>query len=184
VAATIPERLVRVAVGLGDTEREHRLLPALTQTHELVVLHRALAADDLLDRARAGGVDLLLVAADLHRLNDERQRELLAAGIPLVVLAAPVDQPRWRQAGALVVDVEASPAEVRQAVMTALDGTALIGAEPEAGLPGAEQVGQRVEDALAAGERAAVPATVAVASAPGSPGRSTVALNLAASLGR
>ena len=176
---SVIEPLVRLAVGLGDTEREHRLLPALTQNHDLVVVHRALAAEDLLERARAGGVDLLLVAGDLHRLNGERQRELAGTGVPTVVLAAAADRERWRQAGAAVVDLEAGPAEVREAITAVLEGSvpAVQLDEPE-GLATGDGTDAQIDDS-----RSTVPALIAVTSAPGSPGRSTVALNLAASLG-
>ena len=172
------ERLVRLAVGLGDTEREHRLLPALTQNEELVVVQRSLAADELLERIRAGGVDVALLAGDLHRLSADRQRQLLGCGVPVVVLSAPAEQAHWRSAGSAVVGLDASAAEVSEAIAAVLDGLA----------PAAEPAEERIDVAAepeddAGGSTSSVPSLIAVAGAAGSPGRSTVALNLAASLG-
>jgi DNA-binding transcriptional LysR family regulator len=108
---------------LGDTEREPRLLPALTHNQELVVVHRSLAADELLERIRAGGVDVALLAGDLHRLSVDRQRELLGSGVPVVVLSAPAEQAQWRSAGAAVVDLDAGATDVREAISAVLEGT-------------------------------------------------------------
>ena len=170
-------RLIRLAVGLGDTEREHRLLPELTQNQELVVVHRSLAADELLDRLNARDVDVALLAGDLHRLNADRQRELLGCSVPLVVLSATAEQAQWRAGGAAVVDLDASATELREAIAAVLDGTYATPAPAEETIE-AVQHGDDSGDSVAS-----VPSVIAVASAPGSPGRSTVALNLATSLG-
>src|SRR5947209_12022265 len=93
---TGPDRFVpedapplRLAVGLGDPAREQAILPALGEAGDLVVAERCLAAEPLIARARAGQVDVVLVAFDLHRLGGTGLAELARTGVPLVLLAPP-----------------------------------------------------------------------------------------------
>jgi septum formation inhibitor-activating ATPase MinD len=84
-------QLVRLAVGLGDPEREGALLPRLArpprpQPVAVVVAQRCLSADDVVGCVRAGRADAVLVAFDLHRLTRDRLDELLALRVPLVLL--------------------------------------------------------------------------------------------------
>ena len=84
-------QLVRLAVGLGDPEREGALLPLLGQPQRrqpvaVVVAQRCLSADDVVGCVRAGRADAVLVAFDLHRLTRDRLSDLLALRVPLVLL--------------------------------------------------------------------------------------------------
>jgi hypothetical protein len=83
---------LRLAVGLGDPERERRLLPALDADEGLVVVRRCLAAEELLAAARSGRVDAVLVARDLVRLTEDALVDLARTRLPLVVLAAEPDR--------------------------------------------------------------------------------------------
>src|SRR5205823_2590380 len=80
---------LRLAVGLGDPAREQAILPALGEAGDLVVAERCLAAEPLIACARAGRVDVVLVAFDLHRLGGTGLAELARTGMPLVLLAPP-----------------------------------------------------------------------------------------------
>ena len=83
---------LRVAVGLGDPEREERLLPMLRSLKEISAVERCLAGDDLLEYARSGQVDVLLAAFDLHRLNDAILAEIGRTRVPLVLLGPQPDE--------------------------------------------------------------------------------------------
>src|SRR5437764_1800435 len=78
---------LRLAVGLGDPEREQRLLRALGESSEFVVSQRCLAAEPLLAAIRGGHVDAALVAFDLHRLSQGALSELTRSRVPVVLLA-------------------------------------------------------------------------------------------------
>src|SRR5438034_9671320 len=82
-AATVS---IRLAVGLGDPEREHFLLPALAESGDFVVVARCLAADQLLACLQRGRVDAALLAADLHRLTESALGDLERARLPPVLL--------------------------------------------------------------------------------------------------
>src|SRR4051794_21093854 len=74
---------LRVAVGLGDPEREQRVLPGLGETGEFLVVRRCLAAEELLAAVRDDHLDAALVAFDLHRLGHSGLTELARAAVPL-----------------------------------------------------------------------------------------------------
>src|SRR5579883_757381 len=167
-----PPAAFRLAVALGDPERERALLPALAESGEFAIVERCLAADQLLGCLQHGQVDAALVAADLHRLSEGALAELTRTQTPVVLLAARPNDERWRGFPGPVLPLEAEPATTRQALLAALRGE-----RPRPAPPREESAAQPAE------APATELAVFSVASGPGSPGRTTVAIGLAAALG-
>lgn len=176
---------LRVAAGLGDSEREQRLLPALDESGEVQIAQRCLSAEEVLEAVKRRAVDVVLAAFDLHRLGTTALAELESTRTPLVILASDPEEPRWETLRGIVLPLTAEADLVLRALHAAVRGELLA---PEPGL-----ARQRLDDVSAEGAPAALSlpsdepnaatTVIAVASGPGSPGRSTVALNLAAALG-
>lgn len=167
---------IRLAVGLGDPEHERDLIPTLVESGELVVVQRCLSADQVLECVRREQIDAVVVAEGLHRLTGGLLADLARSRMPLVLLATNPDEPRWRGGTGLILSLGDDPSAVHQAILAAIRGERLVAPSP---------AGPSVE-APGSGDPAAPSpplAVVAVASGPGSPGRTTVALNLAAALG-
>lgn len=165
---------LRLAMGLGDTAREQELQQALDEAGDFIVTARCLAAEHLLACIQGGQVDVALVAYDLHRLSASRLSELARSPIPLVLLAPATGQGLW-QRFPRIVPLGADPQTVAQALHAAARG------EPPQPAPAAETA---IVEPL--GRAIAPPGALClltVASGRGSPGRTTVALNLAAALG-
>ena len=170
---------VRVVVGLGDPERERRLLPALAEFEDVRVVERCLSADQLLAAVSAGRADVALVAFDLHRLGTGALSDLESMRLPRVLLVRDPADPRWEAQRGVVLPDNADANLVRRALDAAIRGErlSLNGAVYEAAheAPQAEQA-----------EPSELPSTLSIiglCSGPGSPGRTTVAINLAAALG-
>lgn len=121
---------LRLAVGLGDPERERELLPDLTEAGEFIVAERCLAADQLLTAVRGGRVDAVLVAFDLHRLTSATLTELTRSRVPLILLAPHPGEPRWRTWPGIVLPLETDPGSIRQALEAAVRGERLRPAVP------------------------------------------------------
>lgn len=190
---------VRVILGVTDDAREKALLDALEGAGGYHIRRRLLASP-LLDDARADACDAVIVSADLTGLTATRLRELAGLGVPTVLLVDTPDPERWRGLASTVLPSNA-PAEE---VVAGLAGVLRIGRVPatrepsgaapdDLGTPAEPSRRRRapldgshaVESGGAAG---ASPDTdhclvVTVASGGGSPGRSTVAVGLAARLG-
>lgn len=178
---TLPDPPVpafRLAVALGDPERERELLPALGEGGTLAIVERCLSADQLLGILPSGRVDLALVADDLHRLSDNILAALSRTRVPLVVLAARPEDARWSARSVTVLPLDASPTIVRETLLAAWRGDRGERTQAEAAL----DVGKSDRHDSIEPARTGI-ATIALASGRGSPGRSLVALNLAASLG-
>src|SRR5207248_10181102 len=114
--------LLRLAVGLGDPERERRLLPALTEAGDLGTVARCLAGDQLVELVQDRWADAVLVAFDLHRLTSTALAELAQTRVPLVLLAPDPDDPRWQTLSTITLPIDASPEMVRQALVAAVRG--------------------------------------------------------------
>jgi Flp pilus assembly CpaE family ATPase len=175
IAQAIPP--IWIAVGLGDSEHERELLPALVESGEMVAVRRCLSADQLLECLRHERTDACLVAEGLHRLTLGALVDLARARMPLVLLTSNPDDPRWQHASGLILPLDADPATVRQALLAAVRGERSVpsvqATEAGAGAPTSPQ-SEASSSSLS---------VLAVASGPGSPGRTTVAVNLAAGLG-
>lgn len=167
---------IRVAVGLGDPERERTLLRSLTDREDLVVVERCLAAEQVLDCARQGRADALLVAFDLHRLTETILGELSKTRVPLVILTPyPADEP-WRSLHGVILPVETDVETVQQSLVAAVRG--------EEGSAPQDMASTNIDAPRSDVDRDVSEATIiAVASGQGSPGRTTIAINLAAALG-
>jgi Flp pilus assembly CpaE family ATPase len=166
----------RLVVGIGDPDRERRLLPGLAETEDLRIVERCLSADQLLEAVANGRADVVLVAFDLHRLGSSALADLDAAAIPRVMLVADAWDARWLATHGVVLPVDADVALVRRGIDAALHGESLVSQ--------AERAAPEVEPTPTAdAQPPAALSVIAVGSGPGSPGRTTVALNLAAALG-
>jgi Flp pilus assembly CpaE family ATPase len=177
---------VRVVVGLGDPERERRLLPALGEFEDVRIVERCLSADQLLDAVTAGRADVALVAFDLHRLGSSALADLDASRIPRVLLVRDPADPRWATQRGVVLDLDAEADVVLQAMAAAMRGERFLVdglvRDAAADLAAEEQATARAE----AAEHGATPdalSIIGLCSGPGSPGRTTVGINLAAALG-
>lgn len=169
---------VRVAAGLGDPERERSLLSALTDSGEIVIAERCLSADELLVCVHANQLDAALAAVDLHRLSVARLQDLARARMPVVLLVFDADAEHWQSFRGAVLPIDADAEMVRQALHAAVRGE-WPHPVPRRGKP-PEQMGEAIKTIQ---EPPTALSVITVASGPGSPGRTTVALNLAAALG-
>jgi MinD-like ATPase involved in chromosome partitioning or flagellar assembly len=181
---------LRIAVGLGAAEREQVLLPNLTAAGDIVIAGRCLAAEQLLAAASGNQIDALLVAADLHRLSETMLAELLRTQVPLVMLTSQPNEPPWASLPGPVLAFDADAEAVAEALFT----VARQGRQPgfavkleqiaatRSRLPSLTPIpGESPgEDAASASAERTI---IAIGGGPGSPGRTTVALNLAAALG-
>jgi Flp pilus assembly CpaE family ATPase len=166
---------LRVALGLGDQELEQRLRPALDGFDDTMVVAQCLAADQLLDVVESGQVDALVVSSHLYRLTDAILAQLERRGLPLVLLASdPLDE-RWSARRDPTLGHDADAALIRQALTAARRGQRV----PVARRPSAERL--PLKDA----DKPAAPSAriLAVTGGFGSPGRTSVGINLAAALG-
>jgi MinD-like ATPase involved in chromosome partitioning or flagellar assembly len=121
---------------------------------------------------------VVLLAFDLHRLSESRIEALARSRVPLVFLVPHVDDETWESFAGIVLPVEANADTVREGILAAIRGERpqLSRHQEEANLrpAGPELVADSQEVSLS---------VMAVAGGPGSPGRTTVALNLATALG-
>ena len=169
----------------------------------VTVVRRCVDLADLLATASAGTARAALLSADLRRLDREALTRLAAAGVAVVGLVPPGDEAadlRLRQLGVrTVLPADAGPAVISAAVLAAVDGggpgpapTAL--ADPRAALPDLPELpdlprqsgagsttGRPGEDGDRPGG-AARGRVVAVWGPTGAPGRTTVAVGVAAEL--
>jgi Flp pilus assembly CpaE family ATPase len=175
---------VRVVVGLGDPERERRLLPALGGFEDVRIVERCLSADQLLDAVTGGRADVALVAFDLHRLGSSALADLDASRIPRVLLVRDPTDPRWATQRGVVLALDAEADVVMHALAAAMRGERFFvdGLVADA----AERAEEEQASARTAVAKSATPDTLSIiglCSGPGSPGRTTVGINLAAALG-
>ncbi|MCL5108051.1 MAG: hypothetical protein M1401_04150, partial [Chloroflexi bacterium] len=169
---------LRLVVGLGDPECERELLPELSECGAFAIVERCLSADEVLACLERGRVDIALVSSDLHRLSAATLADLARARVPLVALARDPDEPRWQDLAGVVLPLEADPRAVREALVAAAHGRhsqpAIARTEPDTSLAELDQAPEGRSIALS---------PLVVTGGRGSPGRTTVALNLAVALG-
>jgi Flp pilus assembly CpaE family ATPase len=167
---------LRLALGLGDQALEQRLRPALDATDELLVVAQCLAADQLVQAVDSRQVDAVVVAWSLHRLTDAVLAHLEVAGVPVIVLVPdPADQ-RWHDRAGPVLPVDVDAPMLRQMLLDTRRGERVF-ARPR---PAPEPVVLKAADAPGSRPTGTV---LAVTGGVGSPGRTTLALNLATALG-
>jgi MinD superfamily P-loop ATPase len=166
---------LRVALGLGDQELEQRFLPALEALEGLTIVAQCLAADQLLQLVGARRVDAIVVAWSLHRLTDALLDELDRPGVTLVLLVADPSEERWLRRSGQVLSIRSQPEDVYQAIRAARPGVHPATRPP----PAPDPVNRKPVDRPGSGSGG----ILAVAGGAGSPGRTTLALNLATALG-
>ena len=195
-------RAVRVAVGAGAPPREREIIAALEAGSELTA-ERCLSADQLLECVRSGRAGAAVVSTALHRFEDGVVHALGELRVPFVLLAAPEDVTRWRGTPVEVLPLDAEPSAIRAALLALgvkprdeadRHRTGSNGGGPAAVAvrrpPDAEQLPDGQDEHAAAGTPTGspepsieVPSVIAVAGGHGSPGRTTLAVGLAAALG-
>jgi Flp pilus assembly CpaE family ATPase len=152
------------------------------------VVRRCVDVADLLATAAAGLGRAVLLSADLRRLDRESLTRLAVAGVGVVGVVAPDDadgEQRLRRLGiAHLVRTDADPSDVAAALVASVRAPSTINgaATAAAGALGDGRVpvqGDGSADDEAPVDRGRV---VAVWGATGAPGRSTLAVNLAAEL--
>lgn len=157
---------------------ESELVTAIEATAGYTVSRRCADLPDLLAAAAAGFGQVALVSADLRALDRPALHELASHGVEVAGVVAPDDdlgERRLRQLGlSVVLRADLASHEIDD-VLDSLD--------PLGHLPAAEGVSVVLADDLGESAQPIVAATVIAVWGPtGAPGRSTVALNLAAEL--
>jgi len=164
-----------VIVGLGRPQ-ERRLLAACRDDAYVRVAARCSSAPEVLALIQQGSGDVALLDEDLHLLDDEHLAHLDAAATPTVILAREPEDQRWQEVRSVVVlSADAEPSEVLIAVRAARHDERRIPArqEPRGPIPSASPDSSR-------------PGHLQVLtfwSGPGSPGRTTLAINWGVLLG-
>jgi Flp pilus assembly CpaE family ATPase len=180
---------VRVLAAVTGASWEPALVAALEgEASGLTVVRRCVDLPDLLAAAAAGTARAVLLSGELRRLDRDALSRLAAAGVAVVGLHTPGDpvaEARLRQLGIEQVHpADASPGELAAAVAAAV---ASPGRQSHAyGDPAAAVTGPDPSGAASAPvEAAAGPPSgrlVAVWGPTGAPGRTTVAVGVAAEL--
>jgi Flp pilus assembly CpaE family ATPase len=168
---------LRVALGLGDQELEQRLRPALDAADDLVVVAQCLAADQVVHVVESHQVDALVIAWSLHRLTDAVLAQIDRSGLPVVLLVPDPEDERWRTRSGSILPLVAEPAAIRQRLLAGRRGERVLRRSRTVPDPVTLKPAERPVSA------AADTRVIAIAGGAGSPGRTTVAINLAAALG-
>jgi Mrp family chromosome partitioning ATPase len=169
-------RALRLALALGDQELEQRLRPTLEASDSIEVAAQCLAADQVLEAAQARRVDVVLVAWGLHRLTDNVLVQLERTRLPLLVLAPDPDAARWSDRHAVVLPLHVDAATLRETIQATARGDR---PQPSPVAAHSESTPSRPRGSVDPDEVS----VIAVAGSARSPGRTTVALNLATALG-
>jgi MinD-like ATPase involved in chromosome partitioning or flagellar assembly len=182
---------VPVLTAVSDAQWEADLVSALRGSdHGVTVVRRCVDLADLLAAAAAGLARAVVLSADLRRLDRDALVRLAVAKVAVVGLVAAGDEPaerRLRQLGIEhVLAHDAGPAQVTAAVVAAVADLAATPmrnragrdlGDPASSLPDPPEQ-PATDDDLSAG----LGRLVAVWGPTGAPGRTTVAVNLAAEL--
>jgi MinD-like ATPase involved in chromosome partitioning or flagellar assembly len=180
--------MTRVAVltAIADPRREADVVAALAAHEPVQVSRRCVDVADLLAAAAAGIGTVAVVSADLRRLDREVLTRLAACGVAVVALVPDGDEAAERRVRQLgvghVVTGSATAADVAGAVVAATaqpvhapEFAYAGGWAPAPDLPGPRPPGDAAADD-------SVGRVVAVWGPTGAPGRSTVAVTVAAEL--
>ncbi len=179
---------VPVLTAVTGASWEAELVAGLERTPTgMSVVRRCVDLADLLAAAATGTARAALLSAELRRLDRDALARLAAARVAVVGLYTPGDETaetRLRQLGVLhLLPADAPPADIAAAVSAALHeqdpgtGPSVSWSQPLAGLPDAAEPGEP--------EPPVAPGTgrlVAVWGPTGAPGRTTVAVAVAAEL--
>jgi MinD-like ATPase involved in chromosome partitioning or flagellar assembly len=170
---------LRLALGLGDQELEQRLRPALDAAADVVVVAQSLAADHLLQIVESRQADAAVVAWSLHRLSETVLGQIEQAGLPVVLLVPHPEDERWRARRGPVLPLDSDAATILDVVLAARRGERPSTKSFNRARATSEPVTLKAADA----PQAPPDGIIAVAGGAGSPGRTTVAIGLAAALG-
>ncbi|MHB8620548.1 MAG: AAA family ATPase [Chloroflexota bacterium] len=143
----------------------------------LVVAQRCLTAEQLLDATL--NADVVLVSSDLHRLNQEALAALTAHGRPLLLLGSVPGFDAAARTRVVALPMDTDPDQVCQALRALLSGQPVAQAVTELAPKPAEVKGPPT----ASDGGSILAGLTVVISSHGSPGCTTVALNLATALG-
>jgi MinD-like ATPase involved in chromosome partitioning or flagellar assembly len=175
-----------VLTAVTDPRWEADIVAALARDEDVQVVRRCVDLADLLAAAAAGLARAVLLSADLRRLDRDALTRLAVAGVAVVGLVTPGDEEaerRLRQLGvAHVLPADAPIGDVSAAVVGAVGAADVVDvghdyADPRAVLPGP------ADDARDDGHPpAGTGRIVAVWGPTGAPGRTTVAVGIAAEL--
>ena len=160
----------RVLLGVRNPEYERQLLTVLA-AGGFDLAGRCLDGPSLVGRANE--VDAVLASADLHRLTLESLDAVRDSGTPLVLLVEPSDITQF-QGLAYLAPAASSGADIVSAVRAAIQRGAI-----QEATPATERQAEEVRTPLAPGGQ-----VLALASGKGAPGTTTIAIGLAAALGR
>jgi Flp pilus assembly CpaE family ATPase len=179
--------LVPVLTAVSDAVWEAQLVAALGRgDHGVAVVRRCVDLPDLLATAATGQARAVLLSADLRRLDREALTRIAVAGVAVVGLVPPGDEDaerRLRQLGvSAVLPADATAESISAAVVEAvvaltpapLDLSGL--ADPRAALPASPAPADEAQLPVGTGR------LIAVWGPTGAPGRTTLAVGLAAEL--
>ena len=178
---------VPVLTAVSDAVWEAELVAAFSRGDlGVAVVRRCVDLADLLATAATGQARAALLSADLRRLDRDALTRLSLAGVAVVGLVNPDDEQaerRLRQLGVLHVLPSDSSAEelsavVVQAVAGAVPGARSSFADPRTALPGPPDASGDPPRSTGSGR------VIAVWGPTGAPGRTTLAVTLAAELAR
>ncbi|MEU2347492.1 chromosome partitioning protein [Modestobacter sp. NPDC049651] len=172
---------LQVLTAVTGAAWESELVGALDrEDHGVTVVRRCVDVADLLAAATTGTGQAALLSAELRRLDGAAVTRLTAAGIAVVGLVEPGDEPaadRLRQLGVrTVLPADAAPEVIARALRDAVAGGPDAGhdvGDPRAALPA---LGVDPDEAARPAGQGRV---VAVWGPTGAPGRTTVAVGLA-----
>jgi len=168
---------IRVLLAVGNAEKERQLLEGLPGDG-LVVAGRCLDGPSLAERAASPDLDVALASSDLHRLSATILTAVRDARLPLVLIAEGQDVSRYGELAHLV-PASAGASDIAAALRAAVrrgpvyNAPAASAQTEDAGMQGSSPGGD------GDGRRGRL---VAVVSGKGAPGKTTVAVGLAAAL--
>ncbi|MCA9846432.1 MAG: P-loop NTPase [Dehalococcoidia bacterium] len=174
---TVPEpATLRVLIATGDRDLELRLVDGLPG-EGIVVVARALDAATLLKRAAPGSpaVDAVLAASSLHGLGESTLLALHARRVPVLLLAADDREASRYEELAPALLASTPLLAIAAALRRTREGTPLA-ERREATAPSVRQ-GDEWDKPAPAGR------VIAVTSGKGAPGKTTLAIAIAAALG-
>lgn len=170
--------MTRQVIAALDASWESALVAAVEATAGYTVARRCADLADLLAAAAAGHGEIALVSADLRGLDRPALHELASHGVEAAGVVGPGDEPGERRLRQLGLEVVLRADLASHEIDDALGSLGAVRGGPPG--PGLEPVDGDGPDQGAA---APTPATVIAVWGPtGAPGRTTVAVNLAAEL--
>lgn len=181
---------IPVLTAVTDPRSEADVVTGLAAQDAVLVVRRCVDLADLLAAAAAGLARAALVSADLRRLDRDALTRLAVAGVAVVGLVPPADEAaerRLRQLGVAAVLAADAPADEVCAALVNAAGAAPQWsgrdyADPRAALPGPAYPSDLAGTEPMPGAEPGGGRVVAVWGPTGAPGRTSVAIGVAAEL--